>query len=95
MGVVWTPRARQQLLAISAYIAQENPTAARQTIDRIRDAVARLAEHPALGRVGRIAGTRELVIAGTPYIVAYRVREGSLRVLAVIHSSQRWPSNLL
>ncbi len=94
MAVVWTPRARQQLLAISAYIAQQNPTAARQTIDRIRDAVARLAEYPALGRVGRIAGTRELVIGGTPYIVAYRMREGSLRILAVIHSSQRWPRTL-
>jgi addiction module RelE/StbE family toxin len=86
---VWTPRARQHLLNISAYIARDNPTAARQTADRIRDAVAHLATHPAIGRVGRITGTRELVIAGTPYIVAYRVRKASLRILAVMHSSQQ------
>jgi toxin ParE1/3/4 len=94
VGIIWTPRARRHLLNISAYIAQDNPTAARQTVDRIRDAVAHLAVHPAMGRVGRITGTRELVIAGTPYIVAYRVRKGSVRILAVMHSSQRWPSKL-
>jgi len=31
-----------------------------------------LADHPAMGRPGRIAGTRELVIVRYPYIVAYR-----------------------
>ena len=81
-------------MGISAYIAQDNPTAARQTVDRIRDAVAHLVAHPAMGRVGRINGTRELVIAGTPYIVAYRVRKRSVRILAVLHSAQRWPSKL-
>ena len=81
-------------MGISTDIAQDNPTAARQTVDRIRDAVTHLTTHPAMGRVGRITATRELVIAGTPYIVAYRVRKGSVRILAVMHSSQRWPSKL-
>lgn len=94
MDIVWTPRARRHLLNISAYIAQNNPTAARQTVDRIRDAVSHLSVHPAMGRIGRIDGTRELIIAGTPYIVAYRVRRDVLRVLAVIHSSQHWPARL-
>jgi toxin ParE1/3/4 len=94
VDIVWTPRARQHLMGISAYIARDNPTAARQTVDRIRDAVVHLAVHPAMGRVGRINGTRELVITGNAYIVAYRVRKGSVRILAVLHSSQRWPSKL-
>jgi toxin ParE1/3/4 len=94
VDIVWTPRARQHLIGISTYIARDNPTAARQTVDRIRDAVAHLTVHPAMGRVGRITGMRELVIAGTPYIVAYRVRKGSVRILAVLHSPQRWPSKL-
>lgn len=94
MDVIWTPRARKHVLDISAYIAQDNTTMARQTVDRIRDAVAHLAEYPLMGRVGRIEGTRELVTAGTPYIAAYRVRKGSLRILAVIHASQRWPRQL-
>lgn len=94
MNVIWTPRARRHLLDISAYIAQDNPTAARQTVDRIRDTVALLATNPAMGRVGRINGTRELVIARTPYIAAYRVRGSSLRILAVLHGRQRWPTTL-
>ena len=56
-------------MGISAYIARDNPTAARQTVDQIRDAVAQLAVHPAMGRVGHITGTRGLVIAGAPSIV--------------------------
>ena len=94
MDIVWTPRARQHLIDLAAYIARDNPTAARQTVDRIRDAVARLATHPPMGRVGRLTGTRELVIAGTSSIVACRIRKGSVRILAVMHSSQRWPSRL-
>ena len=94
MNITWTPRARKHLLGVSAYIARDNPTAARQTVDRIRDAIAHLAEHPAMGRVGRIDGTRELIIGGTPYIAVYRVRKGTLRILAILHSSQRWPSKL-
>ncbi|HZS86312.1 MAG TPA: type II toxin-antitoxin system RelE/ParE family toxin [Chloroflexota bacterium] len=94
MTIIWTPRARKHLLSISAYIARDSPTAARQTVDRIRDAVGHLAEHPAMGRPGRIEGTRELVITGTRYIVAYRVRKDALRILAIIHSSQRWPDKL-
>ena len=63
-------------------------------VDRLRDAIAHLAEFPSLGRVGRIAGTRELVIGGTSYIAVYRVRAGKLRILAILHTSQRWPEAL-
>jgi plasmid stabilization system protein ParE len=40
----------------------------------IVDGVERLSRFPALGRPGRIAGTRELVVPGTRYLVPYRVR---------------------
>jgi plasmid stabilization system protein ParE len=47
-----------------------------------------------MGRSGRVAGTRELVIAGTPYLVAYRVEAKAVVILAVIHGAQRWPDEL-
>jgi plasmid stabilization system protein ParE len=46
----------------------ENPSAAILVDERIVAAVFRLIDFPASGRVGRIAGTRELVIDGTPYV---------------------------
>jgi toxin ParE1/3/4 len=46
---------------------------------------------PQMGRRGRVKGTRELVIAGTPSIVAYTVLRGQVvEILAVIHGAQEW-----
>jgi toxin ParE1/3/4 len=47
-----------------------------------------------MGRQGRCAGTRELVIARTPYIVAYRIERLAVVVLRVLHGAQRWPTAL-
>lgn len=44
-----------------------------------------------MGRPGRVGGTREWVIQGTPYIMAYRVREDRLEVLRVLHTAMEWP----
>ena len=56
-----------------------------------RPAVELLATHPASGRIGRVPGTRELVITGTPYIVPYRVRGDAVEILRVFHGARKWP----
>lgn len=56
----------------------------------IRKAVEQLADHPHLGRPWRAEGTRELVIAGTPFILVYRVLNDCVRILSVIHGARRW-----
>jgi toxin ParE1/3/4 len=91
--VRYVPRARAQLRRIGRYIAQDSPTAAQQVVARITDAVDGLATFPNMGRPGRVIGTRELIVRGTPYIVAYRVRESAVEVLAVMHSAQQWPTS--
>jgi plasmid stabilization system protein ParE len=58
---------------------------------RIRHAVALLVDRPKLGRPGRVAETRELVIAGTSYIAVYALIEDTVRILAVMHGKRRWP----
>lgn len=75
------------------YIAEDRPRAALSMVERIQEAVSKLADQPALGRPGRVTGTRELVIAGTPYIIPYRVREDAIEILRVFHGARRWPEN--
>lgn len=81
-------------MAIAEYIAQDNPAAAHAVREAILRQVGRLAEHPRIGRPGRIEGTRELVISGTPYIVAYRVAGQNVTILRVLHGAQQWPKRL-
>ena len=86
--VRWTRLAVEQLAAIGAFIAENNPSAARQVEARLREAVTNLTRFPGMGRPGRVAGTRELIIAGTPYIIPYRVIGDDIDILAVFHAAQ-------
>ena len=91
MRVRWLRRALANLGEEAQYIAADNPPAAR-TVTTIFAAVDRLARHPAMGRSGRVPGTRELVVSGTPYVIPYRVRGEVLEVLRVFHAARQWPS---
>jgi addiction module RelE/StbE family toxin len=90
----YAPRYFRRLEDIREHIAAENPTAASRMIERIRAAVMRLAVSPALGRPGRVADTRELVIPRTPYIVPYRVKGDVVQIITILHGAQRWPDGL-
>ena len=94
MRVVWSRRAIGNLLALRDYIAEDNPRSAAGIAQRILDTTQLLTTQSHIGRAGRITGTRELVIAGTPYVIPYRVRGGALELLAVFHGRQKWPENL-
>lgn len=62
--------------------------------DRIRLQVEQLIRYPESGRIGRVEGTRELVIDRAPYITAYRVAGDTVRILRELHSAQQWPDAL-
>jgi addiction module RelE/StbE family toxin len=94
MRLVWTELAVNDLAAARAYIAQDNPSAAEHQVARVLAAIAGLLRFPEIGRPGRRAGTRELVINRTPYIAAYRLRGDAIEILRVMHSRQRWPDTL-
>jgi len=94
MRIVWTEPAVRDLAAARAYIARHNPAAADRQVERVIAAVGSLLHFPELGRPGRRAGTRELIIARTPYIVAYRLNAEAIEILRVVHSRQRWPDGL-
>jgi toxin ParE1/3/4 len=91
MTILWSPTARGDLRHIRRYIAQDNPAAADSTVRRILRSVENLATFPQLGRPGRLAGSRELVIPQTPFIVVYAAQDQAVEILAVIHGARRWP----
>ena len=94
MTVQWAEDAVRQLAGAHAYIAADNPRAADRLLLQATEAVRLLGSHPSVGREGRVANTRELVIANTPYIVAYRIKnKNTVQVLAVLHGKQRWPES--
>lgn len=92
MKLIWSPQALRDLAAVHATISQDDPTAARAVIGRILSLIERLPTTPHLGRPGRVAGTRELVIPRTPFIVPYRVSATAVEVARVYHAARRWPA---
>jgi toxin ParE1/3/4 len=94
MKVVLSRRALRHLTHIRDYIAKDDPKAADWIASRILESIDRLAAHPHVGGSGRIVGTRELVVSGTPHIVPYRIRDERLELIAVFHGRQKWPSKL-
>lgn len=91
MRIRWLRTALCNLDEEAAYIAAEDPAAARLIVGRVLAAVDQLADQPGLGRPGRVPGTRELVVLKTRYLVPYRVRRDAIEILRVFHTSRRLP----
>jgi toxin ParE1/3/4 len=89
----WTRLARADVDAAHEYVTIDSASAADQFLERIVQATGVLVRHPMAGRTGRIPGTCELVLAGTPWIVVYKVRRGFIDILAVLHGARKWPDN--
>jgi toxin ParE1/3/4 len=95
MNIVWSPEAIEDLASLRAYIAEDNPAAARRVVlQLIQNVEQLLSVNPQIGRAGRVPGTRELVVPGTPYIVPYRVQRATIQILRVYHGARRWPDSL-
>jgi len=91
--VKWLKMALANLEAAAAYIAEDNPAATGRFVQEIFRATGLLARNPAMGRPGRVPGTRELVIPNTPYILPYRVRANAVEILRVFPATRKWPTH--
>lgn len=89
--IIWSSTASNQLIGLDQYLQERDPAAANRVILRIASAINGLEQFPEIGRLGRIDGTRELVISETPYLAMYRVRKGNVYILALMHGAQQWP----
>ena len=94
MNIQWSDDAVDDLRNLHAFIAKDNPAAARKMALTIVEAIeTNLPANPHMGRPGRVSGTRELVISQTPYIVPYRIKGDTIQVLRVYHGARRWPDS--
>lgn len=88
--MLWTPEAEQDRLDVWDYIASDNPLAAVKMDELFSTAAARLIEHPKLGKAGKIAGTRELVVHEN-YRLVYEIALDTLWILTLVHVARLWP----
>lgn len=65
--------------------------AAARMVERIQESVELLAQHPEIGRPGRVSGTRELIVRNSPFIVPYRIHQETIEVITVFHAARQWP----
>lgn len=94
MKLEWSRLALADRDEIFDYIEADNPRAAIAMDQLISERTQLLMDFPESGRVGRIEGTRELVIIRTPYVAAYRVLEGAIRILRILHGARVWPEDM-
>lgn len=89
--VNWLRLALRDMREIAAYIAQDSPEAGKAVVERIWQEGQGLCSLADKGRPGRVPGTRELVLDGLPYFLAYRVKGRAFQILRVIHTLRQWP----
>jgi toxin ParE1/3/4 len=92
MRVRWTDTATHDLTGICDYTQEHHGAdAARKLALRVYEAIGALSQFPCLGRLGRKPGTRELVLAGLPFLAVYRLREDVIEITRILHGAQQWP----
>ena len=92
MRIRWLKRTDLDLEEAFDWLAERNLVAAWEMLDRVRKRGNQdLAAHPEIGRPGRVRGTRELVVAGTHYVLVYRIQPQEIQILRVLHGAQKWP----
>ena len=86
----WKAAVVADLLAIVGCVSEDNPDAAQAPKDEVEAKVSRLPEHPRLYRVGRVEGTREMVVRRN-CIVVHAEDAGDITILRVLHAARQWP----
>ena len=85
----WLRLALADLDELMVYIAKDNPEAATKVAGKIWETTLTLSNNPAMGKPGRLLGTREMVVTGTSYIVPYRVVANEVQILRILHGARK------
>lgn len=90
MKLHWTEDAINDRISIYEYIEAENPLAALDMDELFSEQAKLLIQHPEIGRLGRVAKTRELV-AHKSFVMVYTLTKDKVYILRVLHTSRQWP----
>jgi addiction module RelE/StbE family toxin len=90
MNLVWTRSARADRREIFEFIQADSIRAACKMDLIFTEKAEILTRFPAIGRPGRVPGTREFLVH-RHYFLIYRVRGEFVQILRLLHTSRQWP----
>lgn len=84
-GVVFTGKARADLIDIWLHIAADDPATADRVLDQLGEAAGRLADHPEMGTARNdIRPGLRYLISGS-YLLLYRITDAGVEIVRVVH----------
>ena len=89
--LIWSSRARQDLIDIASYYDEIDPALADKIIDRIEGAPLPLLHAPFIGSLAP-DGARKWRARRTPVLLRYDVGEETIEIVAVRHVRSGWGS---
>jgi addiction module RelE/StbE family toxin len=90
LALEWREAAFADLKTIVDYIAGDNPEAASALQEEIEIKIEKLRYTPRLYKLGRVPGTREMVVQGN-FVVVYTENSRTVSILRVLHAARQWP----
>lgn len=93
MNIFWSDASIRHLKEVLRYIETESTSGANTTRRRILKTAQRVGQMPHSGRIGRIEGTREAVVPGTPFIIVYEISAHAVEIVGVWHAARQWPES--
>lgn len=84
-----TPAARADLVEIFEYIRYDSPEAARRVLNRVRQAMLRLAQNPQIGHHRKDLTDKPVRFWPVySYLIVYRPESRPLQVVRVLHGAR-------
>jgi len=92
MKIIWSPLAIERASEIASYIAQDNPSAAKNWMDTVFSKVEQLKSSPEIGRIVPEILNKQFreVIYGN-YRIVYHLEKKQISILTIRHGKQILP----
>jgi addiction module RelE/StbE family toxin len=91
VNLIWSPQSIEDRKQIYAFIAEDDPRAADELDRLFKKQANHLLTFPEMGKPGRVAATRELVVH-KHYMLVYACTGATVAILTVLHTSRQYPA---